>query len=888
MFSYEKLSEGSQVSIDVPGWPRASNELALWIYSCWAGGRRKFYPTLLTWYAAGLGEIKSRSRRLPGRDPASLADVDPDLLVKDANLLFQKRHGRMMAIVSRGRLRAMAVEARTFISTRCRTRPWWSADVWDLALDPRIPRRDHEPAGGVALHLDSIEPDWLREGTRFWLAHSLTYDQYTWTSCLSRAQCLAARLGHFATLHGLSSPLLVEDPRDLRPMTTAMMSWLRSPDAAANPTRPGARLSATSVDTARSTIQRFYDFMADHPDEAARFTGDPRWIAITGEYTRLWPPDAKPLSRRGSRNLDHKWLSNADLAAMMCCLPILTTPKGHEATVELPGGRHITSPGFGDPQAARAWLLQAMTGRRVSEILMLDFDPIQAIDARPAPDGTGFVARLRYQQTKVAGVDPTILIEQETLNIIREQQAWLRATMPDIPLRYLFVGIRNTHTADRPRPRESHIGALRHLDEVVDLRDTAGKPVRFTQTHRLRHTRATELLNAGVPIHVVQRYLGHRSPEMTMRYAQTLAETAEAEFLRYAKIGADARDITIDPQDLCDMAQLDRRADRILPNGCCLLPPTQACDRGNACLSCGHFATDRTHIDDLRQQRSHTHALVQQRQEAFTARHGTPMGPEHVWLSQRTRELAALDAIIDRLAAQTGDSQAIRGPGAPTRPTGTTTPIDGAHHTVKPSDPATTRAPPGRLPRQSRSRPQPRHRRHPHPRQEPPAHHLRLRRPRSPSLTALRPQPARTLNQDPHAPGRTPHADRRTPTRRIEHHRRPQRPPHRARRPHPPAPTREDRTPGTDRDPVRTAHHQTRRTRPRVIEQQAPLPPSTRPNNLGRTLQSAHQTAQTAQRPTRSQPDPMRQGAPSCIAHSTCRTSYGQLVVKPAERDPES
>jgi integrase len=43
--------------------------------------------------------------------------------------------------------------------------------------------------------------------------------------------------------------------------------------------------------------------------------------------------------------------------------------------------------------------------------------------------------------------------------------------------------------------------------------------LRFSQTHRLRHTRATELLNDGVPIHVVQRYLGHKSPEMTMRYA---------------------------------------------------------------------------------------------------------------------------------------------------------------------------------------------------------------------------------------------------------------------------------------------------------------------------------------------------------------------------------
>jgi hypothetical protein len=72
---------------------------------------------------------------------------------------------------------------------------------------------------------------------------------------------------------------------------------------------------------------------------------------------------------------------------------------------------------------------------------------------------------------------------------------------------------------------------------------------------------------------------------MTMHYAQTLAETHEAGFLRYRKITADARDLQASPRDLYDMLQLDQRTDRILPNGWCLLPPRQTCDRGNACFS---------------------------------------------------------------------------------------------------------------------------------------------------------------------------------------------------------------------------------------------------------------------------------------------------------------
>ena len=62
-------------------------------------------------------------------------------------------------------------------------------------------------------------------------------------------------------------------------------------------------------------------------------------------------------------------------------------------------------------------------------------------------------------------------------------------------------------------------------------------------------------------------------------------QTHEAEFLRYRKLTADARELKISARDLYDMLQLDQRTDRILPNGWCLLPPRQSCDRRNACFS---------------------------------------------------------------------------------------------------------------------------------------------------------------------------------------------------------------------------------------------------------------------------------------------------------------
>ena len=157
-------------------------------------------------------------------------------------------------------------------------------------------------------------------------------------------------------------------------------------------------------------------------------------------------------------------------------------------------------------------------------------------------------ARLRYQQTKIDGAPDTILVDAEIAAIIRAQQQWAAAWLrehaaPGVRPRYLFLGLLFNRNADRPYVSATLHRVLTELARRLDIRDSAGRPVDFRRTHRFRHTRATSLLNAGVPIHVVQRYLGHLSPAMTMHYAQTLAETHEAEFLRYRKLTADARDL---------------------------------------------------------------------------------------------------------------------------------------------------------------------------------------------------------------------------------------------------------------------------------------------------------------------------------------------------------
>jgi len=316
----------------------------------------------------------------------------------------------------------------------------------------------------------------------------------------------------------------------------------------------------------------------------------------------------------------------------------------------------------------RAWLIQALAGRRASEILMMDFDPLSGIpgvDSATVPEG-GMTARLRYQQTKINGAPDTILVGDDVVCIIREQQDWVRLQW-DLPAgvtpRYLFPKTSGNRFATRPWETSNYDKVLRDFSLAIGLRDADGQLLLYSRSHRLRHTKATTLLNAGAPVHVVQRYLGHLSPEMTMRYAATLASTAEREFLAMVKIGRDGREIATGRRDMLDLMQLDRRTDRILPNGYCLLPPVRSCDKGNACHGCDHFATDRSHLPEIRRQLTETEQLIDQRKAQHQARYGEPMSENNIWLEQRLAEIRSMRLEIEALEAQPDGTSAVRGAG---------------------------------------------------------------------------------------------------------------------------------------------------------------------------------------------------------------------------------
>jgi integrase len=531
------------------------------------------------------------------------------------------------------------------------TREWWEREIWDLQLDTRIPRREHEPNWTSALYFDQVSQRWLRRGLQWHLRIGMETGMFGWSTAGRRLTSLIT-FSRFLADRDIDQPYLCEDPLAVRPLMLDYVSYLNAIRSKQSERNDG-KLSAKRVRTLMTDVEQFYMFMLDHHHDAAIALADERWNRLGAAHARFYRFGEKP--RIPARVDDAKIIDDTSMSRIMANVHLL--------------GQPVSDGGLGDEQAMRILLLVATTGRRLSEILLLDRDPLLPLQGITNVDGEdGFVAKLRYQQTKIQDAPDTILINADTVAVIRAQREWADREMAARGLaglvpRYLFIAKNMNRDGHRAYPATTLHKRLRKFVELADLRDDQGRRLQLSRTHNFRHTRATGLINAGVPLPVVQRYFGHLSPTMTMRYVQISDQTQQREFLRFKKIAADGRELELAPSDLYQLLELDKRADRILPNGWCLLPPRQVCERGNACLTCDKFATDRSYLPEHQQQLDLVGQLIDARKQAFEARTGREMTDENIWLAERRKEQRALVKIIAAVSDPQAETQAVRGAG---------------------------------------------------------------------------------------------------------------------------------------------------------------------------------------------------------------------------------
>jgi site-specific recombinase XerD len=161
----------------------------------------------------------------------------------------------------------------------------------------------------------------------------------------------------------------------------------------------------------------------------------------------------------------------------------------------------------------------------------------------------------------------------------------------------LIDGYRAAHVpADHPLllPRENGRPLDRHTVTRMINRAGAAAGLGHIHPHQLRHTLATQAINRGMSLEAIAALPGHRSLDMTLRYAKiasrtvadeyfAVSEKAEALYGQPAQLPADA----IGPK----MARLRREHHRMPGNGWCTRPPQLDCAFESICETCSYFQT---------------------------------------------------------------------------------------------------------------------------------------------------------------------------------------------------------------------------------------------------------------------------------------------------------
>jgi integrase len=137
--------------------------------------------------------------------------------------------------------------------------------------------------------------------------------------------------------------------------------------------------------------------------------------------------------------------------------------------------------------------------------------------------------RIEIYEAEKTRVGRVVYLSDDAMSALK---AWLRKRKKGYA--YLFYGY-GGHPLSYQAAR---VGFLKLLK-------AAGIEEKGYSIHSLRHTFATDLLNAGMRLECLQQLLGHSSIEMTRRYARLTDKTREEEYFRAMSI-IERGDINVD------------------------------------------------------------------------------------------------------------------------------------------------------------------------------------------------------------------------------------------------------------------------------------------------------------------------------------------------------
>ncbi len=429
-------------------------------------------------------------------------------------------------------------------------------------------------------------------------------------------------------------------------------SWLRAAAKRHARFRLASGKALSTIDIEARSIRYFSDFLAEQHPEVVDEAGLDRpiiehyisWMATNalGGYQT----NTSLVVMRGFLEAcrRHRWLPGLPIETVIYLDEIPRRPRPLPRFVDEFVMAQLEDPDnlarLPDATTRHLVIVIMETGLRAFDACALPFNPV--ID-----DSVGWPC-LQFFNHKMAA-EQMIPLSAAAAQAIRDQQTDLQLRL-DVPPPVLFPA----ENANPDGTRSISYGTLRdrlsRWEHDIGLHDETGQPVVVT-AHQFRHTLGTRMINQGVPQHIVQKMLGHASPQMTARYATIHDTTVRAAFDDYQRrrVDIEGQRLPFDPDaPAADAEWVKHNLARVaasLPNGYCGRPPQQDCPHPNACLTCPDFQTTPQFLSLHRRQHDDTLVLLTAAEQAGNHR-----------LAANHRQVADnLEHVIDALEAIDGE-----------------------------------------------------------------------------------------------------------------------------------------------------------------------------------------------------------------------------------------
>lgn len=247
------------------------------------------------------------------------------------------------------------------------------------------------------------------------------------------------------------------------------------------------------------------------------------------------------------------------------------------------------------------YILLRETGWRGTDILNLRYD--KCLDYVWNSRDEEYVPYLYDEITKTGIPLHKIPIRPEVAQMVAGliEEAKAKSTDDNNPDKYLFNTYEGKSTG-LPYSKPAFSRAVNELIARKEIRDGSGELYHF-KTHSLRHTRAMEYTEQGMPIGIIQQILGHCSLQMTLHYSKVSEDMLykkwqETEKLDLFKPSVAPPNTNYQHTEEIRYEHVRKNLDVVrVPFGTCFKPSKIGCkNQTQMCLDCTNFCSTK---DDL-------------------------------------------------------------------------------------------------------------------------------------------------------------------------------------------------------------------------------------------------------------------------------------------------